>query len=93
MPLYRRIARRGFSNYPFRKEYAIIGVQDLNRFDDGEKVDRESLLAKGLLRSRKLPIKILGNGSIEKKLILDVDKITAGALEKIIGAGGEVLNK
>ena len=92
MPLYRRIARRGFSNYPFRKEYAIIAVQDLNRFDDGEEVNRESLLAKGLLRSRKLPIKILCNGDIEKKLTFDVDKITAGALEKITRAGGEVLN-
>jgi large subunit ribosomal protein L15 len=95
MPLYRRIARRGFSNYPFKKEYALVKLGDLNVFADGETVDRKSLVAKGLLTSgapalSKVPIKILGNGEISKKLIVNVDKLTAGAKEKIEKAGGKV---
>ena len=90
MPLHRRIARRGFSNYPFKKEYTTVNLESLNVFDDGEVVDREALLSKGLLDKRKLPIKVLGNGEIKKKIKLSVDKVTSGAREKIQVAGGSV---
>jgi large subunit ribosomal protein L15 len=92
MPLFRRIARRGFSNYPFRKCYATVAVSALNAFADGETVDRESLRAKGLIRGRRLPVKILvGGGELERKLTVQVDKVSAGAAAKIEGAGGSVV--
>jgi large subunit ribosomal protein L15 len=94
MPLYRRVARRGFSNHPFKKEFLILKVEALNVFKDGDTVNRESLIAKGLIRAhthaRKTPIKILGNGTIEKKLTVAVDKVTSGATEKIKAAGGTI---
>ncbi len=94
MPLYRRVARRGFSNYPFKKEFLILKVEALNVFKDGDTVNRESLVAKGLIRAqthtKKTAIKILGNGTIEKKLTVAVDKVTSGAAEKIKAAGGTI---
>ncbi len=93
MPLYRRIARRGFSNHPFKKKYALIKLEDLNVYNDGEKVNRESLQEKKILRQRKLPIKVLGNGEITKKVVVEADKVTKGAREKIHKIGGEVIEK
>ena len=94
MPLYRRVARRGFSNYPFKKEFLILKVEALNVFKDGDTVNRESLVAKGLIRAqthtKKTAIKILGNGTLEKKLTVAVDKVTSGAAEKIKAAGGTI---
>ena len=79
MPLYRRIAHRGFSNAPFKKVYFTINVDELNKkYSDGETVDRESLIAKGLLKKDVL-IKVLGDGEITKKLTVNVDKISASA--------------
>jgi large subunit ribosomal protein L15 len=91
MPLYRRIARRGFSNAPFRKEYVVFNVSDLNRFADGDKVDRVTLKARGLLNKKGLPIKILGDGELGRKLSVSVDKVSAQAREKILAAGGEII--
>ncbi len=94
MPLYRRIARRGFSNYPFKKEYLIVNVAGLQaRFNDGDKVTRETLVEKRLIKSRPFPVKLLGNGEISKKLSVEVDKASAGAVEKIRKAGGEVTER
>ena len=93
MPLYRRIARRGFSNYPYKREYSLVRLESLNIYRDGEKVTRESLLEKGLIRSKKQPVKVLGNGEITRKLIVDIDKLTAGAREKIQKIGGEVIER
>lgn len=91
MPLYRRIARRGFSNYPFKKEYACFNIIDLEeKFSDGETVNSKSLKEKGLLNKTVDGIKILGNGDITKKLTVEVDKISASAKEKIEKAGGFV---
>lgn len=91
MPLYRRIARRGFSNYPFKKEYAVINLCDLEaKFADGETVNKESLVGKGLLPKSAGLIKILGNGDFTRKLAVDVDKVSASAKEKIEKAGGTV---
>ena len=80
MPLYRRIARRGFSNARFKKEFSIFNLKQLEeKYADGETVNRESLKAKGLLSKNKTLIKILGDGDITKKLNIDVDKVSASA--------------
>src|SRR5574344_2163618 len=69
MPLYRRIAMRGFSNYPFKKEYVVFNLSDLEtRYADGETVNVETLVLKGLLKKVNQPVKILGNGEVTKKL-------------------------
>ena len=91
MPLYRRIARRGFSNYWFKKEYAIVNLAELDaKFSDGETVNRESLILKGIVGKSEKLIKVLGNGDISKKLEVSVDKISSSAKEKIEKAGGKV---
>jgi large subunit ribosomal protein L15 len=92
MPLYRRIAARGFSNHPFKVEYVGINVSALNeRYNDGDKVNRETLIEKGLIKRGEKNIKILGNGDLEKKLEVEIKKVTAGAKEKIVKAGGTVV--
>lgn len=91
MPLYRRIARRGFSNYPYRKEYAVVNLELIvTKFAEGDTVNRESLIEKGLLKKSALLVKILGNGDVDKKLTVCADKVSAGAKEKIEKAGGSV---
>jgi ribosomal protein L18E len=91
MPLFRRVARRGFSNYPFKKQYSVVAVGALNAFADGDTVDRETLLARGLIRAKKRPVKILANGEIARRVTVSVDKISAGAVKKIQAAGGTVV--
>ena len=94
MPLYRRSARKGFSNYPFKKEYVCINLDQLEaKFNDGETVNKETLVAKGFVSkkaSEKALIKILGNGDITKKLTVEADKASASAKAKIEKAGGSV---
>lgn len=91
MPLYRRIARRGFSNYLFKNEYTCFNLELIEaRYSDGETVDRESLIRKGLLKKATGLVKILGNGDLTKKLTVSVDKVSASAKEKIEKAGGKV---
>ncbi len=92
MPLYRRIARKGFSNYPFKKEYVCINVELLGtKFNDGETVNKASLIEKGFISSKSNSmVKVLGNGEITKKLTVEVDKVSASAKEKIEKAGGSV---
>ena len=90
MPLYRRLARRGFSNYPFKVERQAISVAELDRvFADGETVSAETLKAKGLIKGQ-VEAKILSDGEISKKLAVEGVKISAAAAEKIKAAGGEV---
>lgn len=92
MPLYRRIAKRGFSNYPFRKEYEVFNLRELDvRYSDGETVNRESLVMKGMLKKATALVKVLGDGDITKKVTVDVDKVSASAKEKIEKAGGTVV--
>ena len=92
MPLYRRIAHKGFSNYPFKKEYVCINVEQLDaKYNDGETVNKESLVAKGFISSKKTAlVKVLGNGDIKKKLTVEVDKVSESAKAKIEKAGGSV---
>ena len=90
MPLYRRVARRGFSNSRFRIEYAVVNVDALDRFEAGATVSAESLAACGLIKSAAAAVKILGNGTIDRSLEVQVDQVSAGARQKIEAAGGSV---
>jgi large subunit ribosomal protein L15 len=94
MPLFRRVARRGFSNYPFKKKYLTLKVGSLSVFKEGDTVNRESLAATGLIPARAkgktIPIKILAGGTVSKKLTVAVDKVTTGAAQMIEAAGGTV---
>lgn len=90
MPLYRRTARRGFSNYPFKKEYVAISLDTINEvYNDGETVDAQSLRDFGVIKG-DAEAKILCNGEIAKKVIVDGVKVSAAAAEKIKAAGGEI---
>ena len=76
MPLYRRIAQRGFSNYPFKKVYAIFNLSMIEeKYADGETVNKESLMQKGMLKKAGMLVKILGDGDLTKKLTVSVDKV------------------
>lgn len=88
-PLFRRIPKRGFTNI-FKKEYEIVNLKSLNCFEDGEIVDKSKLEEKGFIKSKELPVKILGDGELNKKLTLIVDKISASARDKVLKAGGSI---
>ena len=93
MPLYRRIAHRGFSNYPFKKEYTVVNVSTIaEKFVEGEIVSEKTLREKGLLKGKNSLVKILGDGEIKIRLDIQVEKVTSGAKEKIEKAGGKVLD-
>lgn len=92
MPLFRRIAQRGFSNYPFKKEFEIVNLCDIEaKYADGETVNKETLVAKGLVKKSAVLIKVLGNGDLTKKVSVVVDKVSASAKEKIEKVGGTVV--
>ena len=89
MPLFRRIPKRGFSNAAFRTDYAIINIKALeSRFDDGDQVNARTLVETGLIRGHRLPVKILGQGALTKKLNVTAAKFSQSAKDKIIEAGG-----
>lgn len=87
-PLYIRLPKRGFTN-PTRKEYAIVNLDTLNRFDAGTEVTPELLLETGVVSNAKSGIKILGNGQLEKGLTVKANKFSASAKEAIEAAGGK----
>ena len=89
MPLHRRLPKRGFTNI-FKKEYAIVSLTDLDRFEAGTIVNRDTLLAAGLIKKKDSFVKLLANGEISKAMTLDVDKVSQGAREKVVAAGGTV---
>lgn len=89
VPLYRKLPKRGFSNFRFRTEYSIINVGDLERVE-GDTVDRESLIRFGLLRKSSKLVKILGEGEVTRALAVTADKFSTSAREKIEKAGGTV---
>ena len=88
-PIYRQHPKRGFHNY-FAKNYAIVNVEDLNRFVDGTVVDLELLLATKIVRKPMDGLKVLGNGELTKKLTVKAAVFSATAKEKIEAAGGKV---
>lgn len=87
-PLYRRIPKRGFTNYT-RKEYAVVNVESLNRFDEGTEVTPTLLIESGLVKKELNGIKILGVGALEKKLSVKAHKFSKSALALIEQAGGK----
>lgn len=90
MPLYRRVPKRGFSNSLFRKDYALVNLSDLNRFEEGTEVTPELLVASGLVKKLQAGIKVLGNGKLEKKVSVKAHKVSESAKTAIEANGGTV---
>ena len=90
IPLYRRLPKRGFTNSLFKKEYAIINLETLDKlFNDGDAVSMEVLLEKGIVKKELNGLKVLARGEITKKLTVKAAKFSAEAKEKIEAAGGK----
>ena len=89
LPLYRKLPKRGFKNFLFKKNYTIINVQSLNKFDDGDVVDNAALLVKGIINNANDGVKVLGEGELTKKLTVKAAVFSAAAKEKIEAAGGK----
>lgn len=93
MPLYMRLPKRGFKNAPFKTEYAIVSLEQIEAKFDGEEVNRETLVSKGLLKgaNKRLPIKILANGELKKSLTFKgISKFSKVAEKAIIDNGGSI---
>jgi large subunit ribosomal protein L15 len=92
MQLLRRIPKRGFSNAEFKVEYNVVNVGDLEeRFSAGAHVTPEAILQAGLIRNLRNKVKVLGEGSLTKKLKVEAAKFSKTAAEKIQAAGGEAV--
>jgi large subunit ribosomal protein L15 len=91
MPLYRRVPKRGFTNARFRTEYTVINVDKFDAYADGDTVDLDSVLTRGLVSLNTRLFKVLGNGDISRKLTVRAQKFSKSAAEKIREAGGEVV--
>jgi len=89
LPLYRKLPKRGFNNYRFGKKYAIINVQSLNQFNDGDIVDSAALISAGIIHNIFDGVKVLGEGEVAKKLTVKAAVFSASAKEKIEAAGGK----
>lgn len=89
MPLFRRIPKRGFTNIN-RKEYAILNLDTLNKFEDGAEVTPALLVEAGIVKNEKSGIKVLGNGELTKKLTVKANKFSSSAIVAIEAAGGSV---
>ncbi len=88
MPLQRRVPKRGFNNI-FATEWIAINVAALEVFEDGATVDAAALTEKGIIKKAGLPVKVLGNGNLTKKLTVKVNAFSASAAEKINSVGGK----
>ena len=88
-PLFRRLHKRGFSNAKFKVRYATINVSDLNRFKDGEVITPELLKELGIVKKQLSGIKVLGNGTLDKKVTVKAHRFTQSALKKIEDAGSK----
>lgn len=88
MPLYRRLPKRGFTNI-FRKEFATVNLEALNRFEDGTEVTPELLYGERVVKRTGDGVKILGGGELTKKLTVRAQAFTQSAREKIEAAGGK----
>ncbi|MFS8631282.1 MAG: 50S ribosomal protein L15 [Bacillales bacterium] len=89
MPLFQRLPKRGFTNIN-RKEYAIVNLETLNRFEDGTEVTPELLIETGVVKNMKAGIKILAKGELKKKLTVKAHKFSSAAKEAIEAAGGSL---
>ncbi|MGD8786821.1 MAG: 50S ribosomal protein L15 [Phycisphaerales bacterium] len=89
MPLFRRLPKRGFSNYRFATRCEIVNVSQLERFEDGADIGLKQLSDAGLIGSIKSRIKILGNGDLTKKLQVTAHRFSKTAEHKIVASGGK----
>lgn len=89
MPLFRRVPKRGFKNVN-RKEYAIVNLSDLNRFDDGAEITTKVLLDAGVIKKELSGVKLLANGELNKKLTVKVNKASEAAKKAVEAAGGSI---
>lgn len=89
LPLFRRLPKRGFTNIN-RKDYAVVNLETLNRFEDGTTVTPALLIESGVVKNELSGIKILGDGNLEKKLTVQAAKFSKSAEEAITGAGGSI---
>ena len=89
LPLYRRLPKRGFTNDKFRTRYAVINLNELNRFEEGTVVTPALLKETGIIKKQLAGIKVLGTGKLEKKLTIQANKFSASALEKIQESGSK----
>lgn len=91
MPLMRKLPRRGFNNANFKKQYSIVNLAVLNKFDENSVVDSNALIEKGILsKVEEYGVKILGNGKLEKALTIKANKFSESAVKKIKKAGGTI---
>jgi large subunit ribosomal protein L15 len=91
MPIYRRVPKRGFTNARFRTDYTVINIERLNAFADGEVVDLDAILQRGLASMTTRNLKILGDGDLTRKLTVRAQKFSKSAREKIAKAGGTIV--
>ena len=89
LPLYRKLLKRGFNNSRFGKAYAVVNVNSLNKFNDGDVVDCAALLAAGIINNAFDGVKVLGEGELTKKLTVKAAVFSASAKEKIEAVGGK----
>ncbi len=89
LPLFRRLAKRGFNNYNFRTVYSTVNVEDLNRFEDDTVVTIQLLKEVGLIKKELDGVKVLGGGELKKKLTVRANAFTRSAIEKINNNGGK----
>ena len=89
MPLQRRLPKRGFTNI-FKKQYSIVNLRDLNRFESGATVDAAALASAGLIKKPGKPVKLLGQGDIDVSLHVKLHAVSQSAQSKIEGAGGKI---
>ncbi|MBI9086429.1 MAG: 50S ribosomal protein L15 [Desulfobacterales bacterium] len=87
MPIHRRLPKRGFTNI-FKKEFAVVNISDLSRFESGETVDEAALVRAGLVKGRRDGVKLLGNGDVQVPLNVRVSCASQNAKDKITAAGG-----
>ena len=89
LPLYRKLPKRGFNNFRFAKKYAVVNVESLNKFANGDVVDSAALLSQGIINSVCDGVKVLGEGELAKKLTVKAAVFSASAKEKIEAVGGK----
>ncbi|MCJ7682807.1 MAG: 50S ribosomal protein L15 [Desulfobacteraceae bacterium] len=89
MPLHRRLPKRGFTNI-FKKEYNILNVEDLNRFEPNALLDAEAFKQAGLIKKMMDGIKLLGTGEITRPVVVRIQKVSKTAKEKLEAAGGKI---
>jgi len=90
MPLIRRLPKRGFNNAAFHKQYAVVNLSDMERFESGAVVNEQALREAKLIRGNFHGVKILGDGEVKHGLTFEADKVSASARRKIEAAGGTI---